>query len=159
MRAGWPWSHRMEELCAPMCAHSRHKQAGLCSIFLSSSLKQWQLEESKYQHMFEYEHLIESAHCYIHLYKCYILRVKFSSFTLSRGNSALPKWAVDKDEAWMEKIVDLSMTNYRIKFYYVSLVQSRVLQLFEHHFSGFLPGQLKQRSIPCSTACQTDQTK
>lgn len=23
MRAGWPWSHRMEELCAPTCAHSR----------------------------------------------------------------------------------------------------------------------------------------
>lgn len=52
MRAGWPWSHRMEELCAPTCVLTPgHKQVGLCSIFLFFSLKQWQLEESKYQHV------------------------------------------------------------------------------------------------------------
>lgn len=59
----------------------------------------------------------------------------------------------------MEKIAHVSMANYKIKFYYVSLVQSIVLQLFEHHFSGFLPGQLKQWSIPCSNVCQTDQAE
>lgn len=98
--------------------------------------------------MFESQHLTGKPPCCIHT----SINVTYHELILAPSPIVMEIQPFQKEwltKMWYEwkKIAHLSMANRGIKFSYVSLGQSIVLQLLDHHLSGFLPGQLKPWSI------------
>lgn len=88
--------------------------------------------------MFESEHLTGKPPCYIHtsINLTYYELISALSPLVTEIQPFQKEWLIKMWYEW-KKISHLSMGNYRTKFSCVSLVQSIVLHLFDHHLSSF----------------------